>query len=143
MLGLAVNTYNSGLVYSAGDYVVYNNELYKCVTSASNVGSLDSLTPTDISYDSSSTIISSINKETFVAANFIQTHGLGEYTFERYSYTTPGGNTLYDSRITAPDGAKIEYDAASDLGITTSGPTGKENIIVTNGYWTKSYLFKA
>lgn len=143
MLGLAVNTYNSGLVYSAGDYVVLNNELYKCVTSASNVGSLDSLTPTDLSYDSSSTIISSINKETFVGSNFIQTHGLGEYTFERYSYTTPGGATYYDSRITAPDGTSMDSDAATSLGITTSGTTGKENIIVTNGYWTKSYLFKA
>lgn len=143
MLGLAVNTYNSGLVYSAGDYVVLNNELYKCVTSASNVGSLDSLTPTDISYDSSSTIISSINKETFIAADFIQIHGLGEYTFEYYSYTAPGGTTYYDSKITAPDGASILSDAATGLGITTSGTTGKENIIVTNGYWTKSYLFKA
>lgn len=143
MLGLAVNTYNSGLVYSAGDYVVYNNELYKCVTSASNVGSLNSLTPTGVSYDTSSTIISSINTTTFLAADFIQEHGLGEYTFEYYSYTTPGGSTYYDSRITAPDGAKIEWDAATELGITTSGPTGKENIIVTNGYWTKSYLFKA
>lgn len=143
MLGLAVNTYNSGLVYSAGDYVVLNNELYKCVTSASNVGSLDSLTPTDISYDSSSTIISSINKETFVGSNFIQMHGLGEYTFERYSYTTPGGHTYYDSRITAPDGTRMDSDAATSLGITTSGSTGKENIIVTNGHWTKSYLFKA
>ena len=143
MLGLAVNTYNSGLVYSAGDYVVLNNELYKCVTSASNIGSLDSLTPTDLSYDSSSTIISSINKETFVGSNFIQTHGIGEYTFERYSYTTPGGYTYYDSRITAPNGVRIESGAETELGITISGTTGKENIIVTNGHWTKSYLFKA
>lgn len=143
MLGLAVNTYNSGLVYSAGDYVVLNNELYKCVTSASNIGSLDSLTPTDISYDSSSTIISSINKETFVGSNFIQTHGIGEYTFERYSYTTPGGHTYYDSRITAPDGVSMDSGVETELGITISGTTGKENIIVTNGHWTKSYLFKA
>ena len=143
MLGLAVNTYDSGLVYSAGDYVVLNNELYKCVTSASNIGSLDSLTPTDLSYDSSSTIISSINKETFVGSNFIQAHGIGEYTFERYSYTTPGGHTYYDSRITAPDGTSIESGVETELGITISGTTGKENIIVTNGHWTKSYLFKA
>ena len=95
------------------------------------------------SYDSSSTIISSINKETFVAADFIQMHGIGEYTFEYYSYTAPGGTTYYDSKITAPDGASILSDAATGLGITTSGTTGKENIIVTNGYWTKSYLFKA
>ena len=33
--------------------------------------------------------------------------------------------------------------AETALGITASGSTGKENIIVTNGYWTKSYLFKA
>lgn len=143
MLGLAVNTYDSGLVYSAGDYVVYNNELYKCVTSASNVGSLNSLTPIGISWDSSSTIISSINTTTFLATDFIQEHGLGEYTFEYYSYTTTGGSTYYDSRITAPDGARIEDGAATSLGITISGTTGKENIIVTNGYWTKSYLFKA
>ena len=37
----------------------------------------------------------------------------------------------------------MDSDAATSLGITTSGTTGKENIIVTNGYWTKSYLFKA
>ena len=127
MLGLAVNTYDSGLVYSAGDYVVYNNELYKCVTSASNVGSLNSLTPIGISWDSSSTIISSINTTTFLATDFIQEHGLGEYTFEYYSYTTTGGSTYYDSRITAPDGARIEDGAATSLGITISGTTGKDS----------------
>ena len=129
--------------YFISNYVVFNNELYKCVTSASNIGSLDSLTPTDLSYDSSSTIISSINKETFVGSNFIQAHGIGEYIFERYSYTTPGGHTYYDSRITAPDGVSMDSGAETELGITISGTTGKENIIVTNGHWTKSYLFKA
>lgn len=143
MLGLAVNTYDYGLVYSAGDYVVYNNELYKCVTSASAPGSLNSLTPTALTYTTPSTIISSIATSTFINSDFIQAHGIGEYTFEYYSYTTTGGSTYYDSRITAPDGVVMDWDAASTLGITTTGTTGKEVITVTNGYWTKSYLFKA
>ena len=142
MLGLAINTYQSNLVYSAGDYVVYDNELYKCVISPSSTESL-SLTPSGISYDTTTTVISAINSSTFLAANFIQTHGLGEYTFEYFSYTAPGGTTYYDSRMTAPDGAVMENDAASSLGITTTGSTGKVSIIVTNGYWTKSYLFRA
>ena len=40
MLGLAVNTYDSSTVYSTGDYVVYDNILYKCVTSSSSAGGL-------------------------------------------------------------------------------------------------------
>lgn len=143
MLGLAANTYDSGLVYSAGDYVVYNNELYKCVSSPSGVGSLDSLTPAGLTYDTTTSVISAINSSTFLGSTFITTHGIGEYTFEYYSYTTPGGSTYYDSRITAPDGVVMDWDAASTLGITTTGITGKVSIIVTNGYWTKSYLFKA
>ena len=143
MLGLAANTYNSDLVYSAGDYVVYDNELYKCVSSPSGAGSLNSLTPTGVTYDSSSTIITAINTTTFLSADFIQTHGIGEYVFEYYSYTAPGGSTYYDSRCIAPDGALINDSAASTLGITVTGTTGKETLTVTNGYWTKSYLFKA
>lgn len=145
MLGLAIDTYETGTSYAIGDYVVKDNELYKCTTAGA--GHLESLTPTTASYSTPNTIINSFNSSTFISDTFVQAGGLGEYVFELLSQTD-NETTEYSAKLTAPNGASEASDWSSTStnafkGITPSGTVGKTIIIVSNGYWTKSYLFKA
>ena len=145
MLGLAVNTYDSSLVYSVGDYVVSDNILYKCVASpGSNPGMLTK-TPAGVVYNTSSTFITGITASTLTASTFVQNHGIGEYTIKYSHYTGTGGTTIYETSLIAPNGESYQVDGAgiSSLGISINSTETSESFFVTDGYWTKSYLFKA
>lgn len=143
MLGLAIDTYDATTAYSKGDYVVSQNILYKNVgdqTLEDQSGSrLCPLTkvPLYVSYVDNDDIIATFSSSAFLQSDFVKSNGIGEYILERTSDSS--NNVTYT--WTAPDGEKY-VGTLNCLSGTPTG-TGKATLIVSDRYWTKSYLFKA
>ena len=144
MLGLAVNTYDSSTVYSAGDYVVYNNILYKCVTSSSSAGGL-TREPSAVIWDSSNEIFSITDETALINSNPIQEHGIGEYQIKLQADYHDPNHSYHLQTLICPDGYVYgpEEGLFWNMGIQTSTDTGEGSFQITDGQWTRSYLFKA
>ena len=144
MLGLAVNTYDSSTVYSTGDYVVYDNILYKCVTSSSSAGGL-TREPSAVIWDSSNGVFSITDETTLLNNNLIQEHGIGEYQIKLQADYHDPNHSHYLQTLICPDGYVYgpEEGLFWNMGIQASTDTGEGNFQITDGQWTRSYLFKA
>ena len=144
MLGLAVNTYNSSTVYSAGDYVVYDNILYKCVTSSSSAGGL-TREPSAVIWDSSNGVFSITDETTLLNSDPIQEHGIGEYQIKLQADYHDPNHSHYLQTLICPDGYVYgpEEGLFWNMGIQASTDTGEGSFQITDGQWTRSYLFKA
>ena len=144
MLGLAVNTYDSSTVYSAGDYVVYDNILYKCVTSSSSAGGL-TREPSAVIWDSSNEVFSITDETTLLNSDPIQEHGIGEYQIKLQADYHDPNHSYYLQTLICPDGYVYgpEEGLFWNMGIQASTDTGEGSFQITDGQWTRSYLFKA
>ena len=144
MLGLAVNTYDNSTVYSAGDYVVYDNILYKCVTSSSSAGGL-TREPSTVIWDSSNEVFSITDETTLLNSDPIQEHGIGEYQIKLQADYHDPNHSHYLQTLICPDGYVYgpEEGLFWNMGIQTLTDTGEGSFQITDGQWTRSYLFRA
>ena len=144
MLGLAVNTYDSSTVYSTGDYVVYDNILYKCVTSSSSAGGL-TREPSAVIWDSSNGVFSITDETALINSNSIQEHGIGEYQIKLQADYHDPNHSYHLQTLICPDGYVYgpEEGLFWNMGIQASTDTGEGSFQITDGQWTRSYLFKA
>lgn len=140
MLGLSRDTFDSTTVYSNGDYIVYNHELYKCVADQSLPGELPNGAASSASLNSDpNSIITTITGSTFLT-NY-GSFGVGDYLVKVSNYTTSGGTPEVRYELYDPNGTRI---STYPQGIVFSGAIGQAIIRVTNsGNWIKSYIFKA
>lgn len=137
-LGLHVDTYSTAETYAVGDYVVYNNVLYKCHTAVTTGSEWDDSTKT-VTY-TTGTAMSALNTTTFKASSLVKEGGLGEYTV----------CNIIDQGVAyviTPNGRKRSI-STGDYGITLGTSTiytglYKSTITVKNSHWERSYLFKA
>ena len=80
-----------------------------------------------------------------INSNSIQEHGIGEYQIKLQADYHDPNHSYHLQTLICPDGYVYgpEEGLFWNMGIQASTDTGEGSFQITDGQWTRSYLFKA